>query len=344
MSSTVLFFLREINRFLETLSSFCIFEKALFLDPRDSILETRDSILETRSSNVSSIEARGSSLEVRVSSVNLLLSGTVSDLRIDLDITDSYNIIAKTIEKSNFLIWAGLRLAIPQHLKLNLRANDHTFLTMPPSMIISNNDFNILTKKSKDYYALLISRRAQLSKNALVLKNDFNLTEDQLEKVFLLPHIVCFESYVKAFQYKVLNSILYTNFKLCKIGYIADDKCTFCKSESETLIHLFFNYVYSKLFWKDFEFYYYSVSNELLHLSLQDVLIGIIAVQCPLLNYFLLIAKLYLWDCRRSQVRPTIAGFKTKIKLKFETEKYICTKNKTLKEFYQKWALSFTVY
>ena len=183
----------------------------------------------------------------------------ISDLRIDLDISDSYDIIAKTIETSNFLIWAGLRLAIPPHLKLNLRANDHTFLTMPPSMIISNNDFNTLTKKSKDYYALLISRSAQLSKNALVLKNDFNLTEDQLEKVFLLPHIVCFESCVKAFQYKVLNSILYTNFKLCKIGYIADDKCTFCKSESETLIHLFFNCVYSKLFWKDFEFYYYSV-------------------------------------------------------------------------------------
>ena len=67
----------KINRFLETLSSFCIFEKALFLDPQDSILETRDSILETRSSNVSSIEAWGSSLEARVSSVNLLLSGTV---------------------------------------------------------------------------------------------------------------------------------------------------------------------------------------------------------------------------------------------------------------------------
>ena len=113
-------------------------------------------------------------------------------------------------------------------------------------MIIRNNDFNILTKKSKDYYALLISRRAQLSKNALVLKNEFNLTEDQLKKVFLLPHIVCSESYVKAFQYKVLNSILYTNAKLCKIGYIAQDKCTFCKSESETLIHLFLNCVYSK--------------------------------------------------------------------------------------------------
>ena len=106
--------------------------------------------------------------------------------------------------------------------------------------------------------------------------------------------MVYFESYVKAFQYKVLNSILYTNAKLFKIGYTAEDKCTLCKSESETLIHLFFKCVYSELFRRDFEFYYYSVSNKLLHLSLQDILIGIIAEQCPLPNYFLLIAKLHL--------------------------------------------------
>ena len=154
--------------------------------------------------------------------------------------------------------------------------------------------------------------------------------------------MICFESYVKAFQYKVLNSnILYTNAKLFRIRYTAEDKCTFCKSESETLIHLFFNCVFLKLFWKDFEFYYYSVWNKLFHLSLQNILTGITAEQCPSLNYFLLIAKLHLWDCRRSQIRPSIAGFKTKIKLKLEMEKYIWswTKNKTLNEFYQKWTL-----
>ena len=66
----------------------------------------------------------------------------VSDLRIDLNITESYNIIAKKIEKTNFLIWAGVRLAVPPHLKLNLGANDRTFLTMPPSLVIRNNEFN----------------------------------------------------------------------------------------------------------------------------------------------------------------------------------------------------------
>ena len=110
----------------------------------------------------------------------------------------------------------------------------------------------------------------------------------------------------------------------------------------ETLIHLLFDCVYAKLFWKDFELYYYSLSNELINLSLQDVLLGIIAVQCPLLNYFLLIAKLYIWDCRRSQTRPIIAGFKLRINIKFETEKYICTKNRTLSDFYKKWAILCT--
>ena len=156
-------------------------------------------------------------------------------------------------------------------------------------MIINNNVFDILRKKSKDYYALFISKKVQFSKHSFVLKCDFNLNEDQLEKVFLMPHIVCSESYVKAFQYKVLNSILYTNTKLHKIGFIADNKCSFCKFEPETLRHLLFDCVYSKLFWKDFEFFFYSLSKKIVHLSLQDVLIGIITSECPLLNYLLLI-------------------------------------------------------
>ena len=186
---------------------------------------------------------------------------------------------------------------------------------------------------------MFISKKPQFSNNSLVLKRDFDLNDDQLTKVLLLPHIVCSEAYVKNFQYKVLNFILYTNTKLHKIGYITDDKCSFCKSEPETLLHLLFNCVYSKLFWKDFEFYFYSLSKEFVHLRLQDVLyiIGITTSECPLINYFLLTAKLFLWDCRRSQILPSLAGFKIKITIKFETEEYICTKYNTLDQFIKKW-------
>ena len=37
-------------------------------------------------------------------------------------------------------------------------------------------------------------------------------------QVYSLPHTVTFEPYLRAFQYKVSNAILYTNAKLFKIA------------------------------------------------------------------------------------------------------------------------------
>ena len=115
----------------------------------------------------------------------------VSDLRFDLNITESYNIATKKMKKVNILVWASLRLAVPSHLISKSKTNNRTFLRMPPSLIIENNVFDILMKKSKDYYTKLISKKAEFSSNSFVLKRDHNLNEDQLRKVFLLPHTVC---------------------------------------------------------------------------------------------------------------------------------------------------------
>ena len=79
---------------------------------------------------------------------------------------------------------------------------------------------------------------------------------------------------------------------------------------------------------------------EFVHFTLQDVLTDIITSKCPLLNYLLLIAKVYLWDCRRSETLPNITGLKLKVKNKYETEKYICIKNNTIEKFTTKWALT----
>ena len=117
--------------------------------------------------------------------------------------------LTQLVSIKTLLVWAGLRHAVPSHLNSKSKTNNRTFLTMPPSLNIENNVFDILMKKSKDYYTKLISKKAKFSNNSLILKRDFSLNEDQLRKVFVLPHMVCSEAYVKAFQYKVLNSILY---------------------------------------------------------------------------------------------------------------------------------------
>ena len=51
---------------------------------------------------------------------------------------------------------------------------------------------------------------------------------------------------------------------------------------------------------------------------------GIMSKQCPstkLLNYFVIVGKLFLWDCRRNQIKPKIQGNQNKITTKYETER-----------------------
>jgi len=166
------------------------------------------------------------------------------DLLFNLNAIDSYNYVLNKIDKSNFLQWAGLRHSIPSHLKeISL---DTPIIS--PSLIIENKIFDIKDKKSKDYYSLLVSKKAQPPNIIHKSKSDFNFTTQQFREIFSLPHLVAFESSTKAFQYKVINSILFTYSKLRKIGFRINDACTICHDEPENLYHLFYECPHSKTF------------------------------------------------------------------------------------------------
>lgn len=207
---------------------------------------------------------------------------------------------------------------------------DYIYTLTPSSLQINNNIFDVKKKESKDYYSLLVMKKSQPPNIVHKWKSDFNISDDLLRESFILPHSVALESYVKAFQYKILNNILYTNTKLCKIGFRADDLCTFCEAERETLYHLLYQCTYARQFWNDFELYWFRLSNQVVHLTLENVLFGMLSTQCPshtLLNYFIIIGKLFLWDCRRKQIHPEIQGYQNKIAIKYEIERKINKKN-----------------
>ena len=169
----------------------------------------------------------------------------VNDLLFELNNVDSFKIISKKISKTNFLAWAVLRHSIPPYLKNDNTSSLPFCFASSPTLKIDEKVFDVLEKKSKDFYALFIRTKAQYPNNSENLKREFKLTDVQLEQVFSLPYLVSIESYAKAFQYKVLNNILYTNTKLYKIGYTTDDRCSFSKTELEILNHLFFSCNYT---------------------------------------------------------------------------------------------------
>ena len=56
-------------------------------------------------------------------------------------------------------------------------------------------------------------------------------------------------SKLRVFNFKFLHRCLSTNDFLYETGLSDNEKCTFCKRETETLFHLFWNCESIQLFW-----------------------------------------------------------------------------------------------
>ena len=198
---------------------------------------------------------------------------------------------------------------------------------------MSNNPFEVSKAKSSQYYKLLLIYKLQFPRKASKVKIDFNLTNDELEKTYILAFQNCQETYVKDFQYRLLNYILYLNPLLYKIGLVESPMCSFCSCNEETFYHFFYECQISLSFWKSFETFWKMCSNEQIHLSLRQIYIGDFNRKFDLLNYCILLGKIYLYSCRRSKCNPTLKGFQNLLKYKGEWEHHIAKENKVVMLF-----------
>ena len=110
---------------------------------------------------------------------------------------------------------------------------------------------NLESFKCHDYYCLLIKQKLEKPSKWVMLKKEFSFDDKQVSEAFQLPFRVANEPYLRYFQYKVLNSILFTNDRLCKIGYISEPNCTFCHQLTETIPHIVFGCSFSNSFWHE---------------------------------------------------------------------------------------------
>ena len=67
----------------------------------------------------------------------------------------------------------------------------------------------------------------------------------------MLPRLVTHNSYMRSFQYKILNNILYLNKKLYIFGIKSLPLCSFCNLYDETPFHIFYQCDRVKYLWSD---------------------------------------------------------------------------------------------
>ena len=117
----------------------------------------------------------------------------------------------------------------------------------------------------------------------------------------MTPCIVSSNTYVRCFQYKVLNNVLFLNKKLFLFKKLNSPLCSFCKEEDETVFHLYFCCSNVRNLWNQLKSYL-AEDLTLPRQTLQTAVFGFSekdntenVIPC---NHLLLIFKLYVYCSR----------------------------------------------
>ena len=100
---------------------------------------------------------------------------------------------------------------------------------------------------------------------------------------------------------------------------------------------LFFTEFWTKNVWL-------TVARKQIKLDYSNIILGILDQRSNLLNYFIILGKLYLWNCRKNKQIPLFLPFEDVVKRKYEIEKLIASQSiVNLKYFQAKWNLFFLI-
>ena len=116
-----------------------------------------------------------------------------------------------------------------------------------------------------------------------------------------------------------------------------NDACTFCHTENETLLHLFFECRFTRSFWGQLSNLIKNKCDiDLRTWNETDILFGNRALGIAL-NKIIIQGKMHIYYCRIKKLRPEIANFRSYLVNNYKIEKYISIQYMKSEQFDRVW-------
>lgn len=145
------------------------------------------------------------------------------------------------------------------------------------------------------------------------------------KKVWTLASKYLITNKVKEVSYRLLHLFYPVKLYLKKMFPDIDPLCSFCGTEEESIAHLFWDCLYTGLFWKDFCIFVRTFSSLSFSLIYKDVLFGQhnfdkdAKDQYFLINLFIFLAKFFIHKCKFQDVKPYFFIFRKELKSYLDT-------------------------
>ena len=92
---------------------------------------------------------------------------------------------------------------------------------------------------STEIYSILTLKVQNKPFSNIYFENLFKYHDIDWTAIYMLQRLVTHNIYIRSFQYKILNNILYLNKKLHIVGIKSSPLCSFCNLYDETPFHIF---------------------------------------------------------------------------------------------------------
>ena len=250
------------------------------------------------------------------------------DLKLEFNLTDDM-----------YFQWLQLKHAIPLNWKSIISSNllDVNNLLIQDHHLIKGSRVLSLDKlTSKEKYSLLVSKDRSKPSSNIYFEKMFPGIDLKWDDIYILPRRTTIETYLRFFQYKMLNNVLFLSKKLFTFGLSNTPQCSFCNTNEETSIHIFSECNFVIALWEQLQ-RFFEPDLTLPKLIPQTAMFGFLD-QCNniyLINHILLIFKLYVYKSRTSQ-KLNFSDLLRSIKKFKRTKKLLFSNNGNKKEKFEK--------
>ena len=167
----------------------------------------------------------------------------------------------------------------------------------------------------------------------------FSFDQSTWNNIYILPFTVTKDSKLQWLQYRINHHILTTNKYLYKVGLTDSSQCSFCKSHTETILHILWECDKVQILLNNLKRITELKDIPFLTLDREIFLFGVVDQKDSLTNVnniILLIIKAYIYRMRCLNKNLSIVSLLKDIKYNFMIQKYI-SKQKDNNQMFDHW-------
>ena len=217
--------------------------------------------------------------------------------------------------KINFLTYAGIRNNINKLLKTITNLNeDNKSVDISFPIIPCHLKHILKSKKGTFHIYTLFINNSEVPSCHKKWCDIFEIQNSEWEKIHGWVFETSDDTYLQWLQTRIVHRILGTNYLTYKMKLTSTELCSFCMKENETLLHLFWDCEYIKTLIQEVQ-NIVIVHDSNFYINKKSFILGYSKQKLSHYNVLCLEIKRYIFLCKTKNIKPSILGVKSSLKM-----------------------------